>query len=153
MSFLTQQSVPEIFQNNLSRYQPLAQFIQDTMRGESAFTPGERELIAAYVSSLNACNYCYDAHKAIAADLNVAPDLLAAILQDIATAPIERQLRPVFDLVKKLTLTPSKITQADLNAVIAAGWNKRAVEDAIAVCSLFNLMNRLVSGFGLEQPS
>ena len=153
MPFFPQQNVLEIFQHNISRYSPLTQFIQDVMRGESAFTPGERELMAAYVSGLNACDYCYGSHQAIAADLNVDPNLLEAILKDIATAPIEERLRPVFSLVQKLTLTPSKVTQADIDAVKTAGWNEQAIEDAIAVCSLFNLMNRLVNGFGLEQPN
>ena len=33
---------------------------------------------------------------------------------------------------------------------MAADWDEQAVEDAIAVCSLFNFLNRLVDGFGLE---
>ncbi|MEM7759389.1 MAG: peroxidase-related enzyme [Cyanobacteria bacterium P01_A01_bin.40] len=152
MPFFQQQNVLEIFQQNISRYSPFAQFVQNVMRGESAFTAGERELIAAYVSGLNSCDYCYGSHQAIAADLNVDPQLLEAILKDIATAPIEERLRPVFSLVQKLTLTPSKITQDDIDKVLKAGWDEQAVEDAIAVCSLFNFMNRLVNGFGLEQP-
>ena len=154
MSFFPQENILEIFQQNSSRYSPLTQFIQNVMRGESAFTSGERELIAAYVSGLNSCNYCSGSHQALAADLNVDPQLLEAIiLKDIATAPIDERLRPVFALVQKLTLTPSKTTQADIDRVLTAGWEQQAVEDAIAVCSLLNLMNRLVDGFGLEQPS
>ncbi len=126
-------------------------------------------MIAAYVSGLNACDYCYGSHQAIAADLNVEPKLLEAILKDIVTAPIEDPLRPVFTLVHKLTLNPSKTTQADIDAVFAAGWDEQAIEDAIAtattegltqcqrkpiaVCSLFNFMNRFVDGYGLEQPN
>ena len=153
MPFFSQENVLEIFQQNTSRYSLLTQYIQNVMRGESAFTPGERELIAAYVSGLNSCDYCSGSHQALAADLNVDPQLLEAILKDIATAPIEERLRPVFALVRKLTLTPSKTTQADIDRVLTAGWQQQAVEDAIAVCSLLNLMNRLVDGFGLKQPN
>ncbi len=152
MPYLPQQNLMEVFSQNPKRYSPLTQFSQNVMRGESAFTAGERELIAAYVSSLNACNYCFGSHQAIATDLNVDPQLLEAIINDIATAPIEERLRPVFALVKKLTQTPSKTTQADIDAVLAASWDKQAIEDAIAICSLFNLMNRLVDGFGFESP-
>ncbi len=45
MPFFQHQNVLEIFQQNPSRYLPLTQFIQNVMRGESAFTAGERELI------------------------------------------------------------------------------------------------------------
>ena len=153
MSFFQQPNLLAIFQQNPNRYLPLTQLIHNIMRGESAFTAGERELIAAYVSGLNACDYCYGSHQAIAADLNVEPKLLEAILTDITTAPIEERLRPVFALVHKLTLNSSKIAQADIDAVLAAGWDEKAVEDAISVCSLFNFMNRFVDGYGLEQPN
>ncbi len=34
-------------------------------------------------------------------------------------------------------------------AVLAAGWEEQALHDAVAVCGLFNLMNRLVEGLGI----
>lgn len=142
----------ETFLFRSSRYLPLAQFIQNVMRGESPFTAGEQELIAAYVSGLNAGDYCYGSHQAIATDLNVEPKLLEAILKDIKTAPIKKSLRPVFNLVHRLTVDPSKTTQAGIDAVLAAGWDEQAVEDTIAVCPLFNFMNRFVDGYRLEQP-
>ena len=152
MPFLPQQSLIELFNHNPKRYSPLVELVQNLMRGESALTAAERELIAAYVSSLNACNFCCGTHQAIAADLNVNPQLLEAMVNDLSTAPIKEALRPVFALVKKLTQTPSQTTQADIDAVLASGWDKQAVEDVIAVSSLFNLMNRLVNGFGFESP-
>ncbi|NET40383.1 MAG: peroxidase-related enzyme [Cyanothece sp. SIO1E1] len=153
MPFFSHQAVPDIFQANPNRYSALAQFIQTVMRGESAFSPGERELIAAYVSGLNACQYCYGSHQAIATDLGIDPQLLEAVLQDLATAPIDARLRPVLALVQKLTLTPGKVTQADIDAVTQAGWQARAIQDAIEVCALFSLMNRIVDGYGLETPA
>lgn len=123
------------------------------MRGESAFTAAQRELMAAYISGLNACKYCHGSHQAIAIDLNIDPKLLEAILTDLATAPMEERLRPVFNFVHKLTLYPSKITQIDIDAILQAGWDEKAIEDVIGVCSLFNLMNRLVDGYGLETPN
>ncbi|MGK7945758.1 MAG: carboxymuconolactone decarboxylase family protein [Microcystaceae cyanobacterium] len=152
MPFLKQQSIVEIFSTNPNRYSPLIQLTQNIMQGESPFTLGERELIAAYVSGLNACHFCYNAHQAIATSLNVDPNLLDALINDIKTAPIEERFYPVFVFVSKLTLTPSKITPTDIDDILAAGWDEQAVEDAIAVCFLFNLMNRLVHGFGLESP-
>ena len=153
MAFFKHQNVLEIFQHDPNRYSPITQFIQTVMRGESAFSAGERELIAAYVSGLNACDFCYGSHQAIAADLDVDPKLLEAILTDITTAPIEERLRPIFAFVHKVTLNPSKTTQADVDAMLEAGWDEQAIEDALGVCALFNFMNRLVDGYGLELPN
>ena len=36
---------------------PHSEHTQEAMRGESAWTVGERELFAAYVSRLNACHF------------------------------------------------------------------------------------------------
>ena len=153
MPFFDYKTVLDIFQQNPNRYSALVEFIQTVMRGESALTAGERELIAAYVSGLNACDYCYGSHQAIATELNVDPKLLEAILTDVATAPIEERLSPVFALVRKLTLNPSKTIQADVDAILEAGWNEQAIEDVICVCALFNFMNRFVNGYGLELPN
>jgi alkylhydroperoxidase family enzyme len=59
-------------------------------------------------------------------------------------------MRPVLAFVRKLTLSPDKITAVDVDAIFAAGWDDRALHDAVAICGLFNLMNRLVNGLGVE---
>ena len=52
--------------------------------------------------------------------------------------------------IRKLTLTPSKMASEDAASVFAAGWDDRALHDAVSICALFNLMNRLVQGLGIE---
>lgn len=42
-----------------------------------------------------------------------------------------------------------RITRSDADAVLSAGWSEKALHDAVSVCGLFNLMNRLVSGLGI----
>jgi hypothetical protein len=56
----------------------------------------------------------------------------------------------VLRYVKKLTLTPSRMTRADADAVFAAGWDERALGDAVAICALFNFYNRIVEGHGVR---
>lgn len=53
-------------------------------------------------------------------------------------------MKPVFRLVLKLTRPPTRVGEADARAVFEAGWNEQALHDAVAVCALFNYMNRLV---------
>jgi hypothetical protein len=57
---------------------------------------------------------------------------------------------PVLHYIRKLTLTPTKMTQADADAVFAAGWSERALYDAVQICCLYNFMNRFVEGLGLS---
>src|SRR5215469_9828137 len=79
-----------------------------------------------------------------------APQTIDGLIQDLATAPIDSKLRPILAFVKKLTLTSTRMTQADADAVFAVGWDEAALHSAIAVCCLFNFMNRLVDGHGIE---
>jgi hypothetical protein len=59
-------------------------------------------------------------------------------------------MKPLLRYVGKLTLTPSRMIPADAEAVFQAGWDERALHDAVSVCALFNLMNRLVDGLGIQ---
>lgn len=67
----------------------------------------------------------------------------------MGTAPVAGPVKPLLRYGRKLTLTPAKMTPADAQAVLAAGWPEQALHDAVAVCGLFNLMNRLVEGLGI----
>jgi uncharacterized peroxidase-related enzyme len=131
-------------------YSHWARVSEAILRGPSPLTPAQRELIGAYVSSLNACQYCYGGHRAAAELFGIAPEAIDGLIHDLATAPVDSQLRPIFAFVKKLTLTPTRMTQADADAVFAAGWDEAALHSAIAVCCVFSFMNRLVDGHGIE---
>lgn len=49
-----------------------------------------------------------------------------------------------------MNLLPAKITPADSQMVFDAGWDEEALFEAIEVCGVFNLMNRLVEGGGVN---
>ncbi|MFN2477419.1 MAG: carboxymuconolactone decarboxylase family protein [Chthoniobacterales bacterium] len=156
MSFLRSLSpdagLLRVFQAFPELARPLIEYHEALLRGESPFSVGERELIAAYVSGLNACKYCHGVHSETAVALGVDPDLLNDLLVNSDTARVDERMRPVLTFVQKLTLTPWKIIQADADAVFNAGWDDRALHDAVSVCALFNLMNRLVDGLGIDAP-
>jgi uncharacterized peroxidase-related enzyme len=153
-SFLDESSgMRALVAHNLIRYGPIRELRQSIMRGSSPFSQGERELIAAFVSRLNHCRLCSHQHAALAAQLGVDVAILEGLLASIDGATISDRLKPIFRFVKKLTEEPGRITQADADAVFSVGWSEAALEDAIAVCALFNMVNRLADGHGLEAPS
>lgn len=129
---------------------PLLDYHEVVMRGPSPFTTGERELIAAYVSGLNACGYCHGVHSVTAEACGIAAGAAPAALADLDTAPVDDRMRPVLRYVGKLTRTPSEIGRADAEEVLAAGWDERALHYAVMVCALFNFMNRMVDGHGIS---
>jgi uncharacterized peroxidase-related enzyme len=140
----------DVFRAYPDAARPLLDYHEVLLRGPSPFTVAERELIAAYVSGLNACGYCHGVHSATALAFGVADGTLEALLADADTAPVDERLRPVLRYVRKLTETPSRVTPGDAEAVFAAGWDEQALHDAASICGLFNLMNRVVDGLGLR---
>src|SRR5262249_36054485 len=102
-----------VFKSYPQTARPLLDYHELVMRGPSPFTVAARELIAAYVSGVNACNYCHGVHTATAEAFGVPPGLLAAALADLDAAPVDERLRPVLRYVGKLTSTPSRMAQED----------------------------------------
>jgi uncharacterized peroxidase-related enzyme len=120
------------------------------MRGDSALSPGDRETIAAYVSHLNRCDYCYGGHSELAKNMGADPAIFEQIADDVDTLPVDEKMKPILRYAKILTIEPRKISQADADAVYAAGWDEQTLHDAILVVCRFNFMNRLTLGHGLD---
>ena len=129
---------------------PLLEYHDAVLRSDGALTIGQRELVAAYVSGLNACTFCMDSHVIYAHAFGIAPETVGALLADIDTAPVEDRMKPILRYVRKLTSLPSRIVEADVQAVLDAGWSEDALYEAIQTCALFNMMNRLVEGTGVD---
>jgi uncharacterized peroxidase-related enzyme len=131
---------------------PLLQFHEALMRSkDSPFTVAERELLAAYVSGvMNDCGYCVNIHRLVAQEFGVEEGLLERLLEDIDSPGIDEKMKPVFNYVKKLTLDPYKMVPGDTEAVFNAGWDERALYDALLICCTWNFMNRFVEGIGFE---
>ncbi len=139
----------DVFRARPEIYRALLDFHQALLRGPSPLSVADRELIAAYVSGLNACGYCHGVHQATARAFGVPEGTLTALLADVDSAPVAELMKPLLRYVAKLTLAPAQITPADAQAVLDAGWEEQALHDAVAVCGLFSLMNRLVDGLGI----
>jgi uncharacterized peroxidase-related enzyme len=147
-------SLIDVFKAFPETSKPLIEFHEVLLRGPSPFTAMERELIAAFVSGLNRCDYCHGVHAATAERMGVEAGLLPRIVQDGDLDGVDTKLRPVLALARKLTLSPDSVTKAEADAVLAAGWDDTALYYTVAVTALFNFMNRLVEGLGIElEPS
>jgi uncharacterized peroxidase-related enzyme len=143
----------QVFQAYPRTARPLLDYHEMVMRDPSPFTVAERELMAAYVSGLNECSYCHGVHTATAEAFGLPVGVLEAVVADVDTAPVDERIKPVLRFIGKLTRSPSRMTEADAEAVFSAGWDERALHDAVLVCALFNFMNRMVDGLGVRADS
>ncbi|MEL7342882.1 MAG: carboxymuconolactone decarboxylase family protein [Bacteroidota bacterium] len=142
--------IKDIILKDNARFQSLSLFSEKVLRGKSEFSVAERETMSAFVSALNRCTYCHNTHLEVAKRFGVDGTLIESLLADVDTAPVSEQMKPVYRYIKKLTLSPSKMVQADAGSVFAVGWSEQALTDAVCVCALFNLYNRLLDGHGIK---
>jgi len=74
------------------------------------------------------------------------------VLTDHGASPIRPALRATLDLLQKVTLAPAEVTSADVEAVRSEGVSDEAIEDALAVCACFNLIDRVADSLGFDLP-
>jgi alkylhydroperoxidase family enzyme len=119
----------------------------EAMRGPSAWSIGDRELMAAFVSQANECPFCVAAHSTTSGLWYRDSAKVAATLDDLDTAPIEEPLRATLRILGKLT-RENCIDADDVRAALAEGVSREQIEDALAVCLAFNITDRLANAFG-----
>lgn len=124
----------------------------EAMRGPSAWSVGDRELMAAFVAKNNECEWCTRAHAAVAEGAYGDRARVSRVLTDPETAPIEEPLRATLRMLRKLTREHA-VNADDMRAVLAAGVSREQIKDALAVCFAFDITTRLANTFGFVLAS
>jgi AhpD family alkylhydroperoxidase len=132
----------------LNRYRPdfygtpMGVVTQEAMRGPSAWSVGDRELMGASVSKMNECEVCMKTHATVAAMAYQDEAKVSVALSDPETAVIGEPLRATLRMLRKLTREHA-VDADDMCAVLAAGVSREQIEDSLAVCFTFNTVDRL----------
>jgi uncharacterized peroxidase-related enzyme len=130
-----------------------SELAEQLLRGDSPLTQGERELIAAYVSSLNQCRYCTGAHTAAAAHcLDGDYDLVEAVKLDPETAGVDDKMRALLRIAAKVQADARTVTAQDVAAAREAGADDEAIHDTVLVAAAFCMANRYVDGLAAIVP-
>lgn len=108
-----------------------------------------KEQIGMVVSGINSSSYCVALHMEILRNLGIEKPLGRKLATDHQNAPVEDKVKALFRFADKLTRKPYDITQADADAVIAAGWSEEALFECVMAVALFNMFNRVSIGLGL----
>ena len=143
-------TVPDILAMDPVAGIALTELTQQVMRGPSPLSEGERELIAAYVSGMNHCAYCYGVHKACAIAYGYDAALMETWLDDLQGCGLEARVIALLRVACVLTLAPSGMNAGLAKEMHDEGWNEKALHDVIAVTGLFNLYNRFLEGHGVH---
>jgi uncharacterized peroxidase-related enzyme len=132
---------------------PLNELVEVLLRGPSTLTPGERELIATYVSSLNDCYYCQTIHGAIAAaHLDGDEDLVRRVKADFQHADISEKLKALLIIAGKVQRSGRNVTADDVACARSLGATDLEIHDTVLISAAFCMYNRYVDGLATTQP-
>ena len=138
------------FSNDAEKARAIFSVAQEVLRETSVLSSADRELIAAFTSSLNQCKFCTGSHKVFALEQGADP----IELEEVTSGNyLSHRLAPVFNYLKTLTLNPSQLQQSQYDEVILAGFTEEELHDAILVCAAFNMYNRIVEGHFVQENS
>jgi uncharacterized peroxidase-related enzyme len=132
---------------------PLNELVDVLLRGPHTLTPGERELIAASVSSVNDCRYCQTIHGAVAAHhLGGAEGLVADVTRDFEHASISEKLKALLAIAAKTAAGGRHVTAADVDRARQHGASDLEIHDTVLIAAVFCMCNRYVDGLATWAP-
>jgi uncharacterized peroxidase-related enzyme len=131
---------------------PMGAWTQAAMRGPSMWSIGERELMAAMVAKWNSCPFCVGAHGAVAAK-TLQRSLVDAVFADYRSAPISALLKCALAFLEIMTQRPAELSVEHAKATLRSGVTAQALEDAIAVGTLFNIITRYANALNFAVSS
>ncbi len=133
--------------------EPLSELAEELLHGPHSLPPGERELIATYVSSLNDCYYCQTSHGAIAAaHLDGNQDLVRCVKENFHHAEISEKLKTLLVIAAKVQQGGKNVTAEDVASARRQGATDIEIHDAVLIAAVFCMCNRYVDGLATAQP-
>jgi uncharacterized peroxidase-related enzyme len=132
---------------------PLNELVDVLLRGPHTLSPGERELIATYVSARNDCQYCQTIHGAIAAHhLGGNETLVIDVKRAFEEAPISEKLKALLVIADKTSQGGKHVTEEDIARARRHGATDIEINDTVLITAVFCLCNRYVDGLATWMP-
>lgn len=111
---------------------PLNQLADVLLHAPNSLAPGERELIATYVSTPTDCYFCQTVHGAIAAaHLNDDEELVRRVKTDFQHSDISEKLKALLVIAGKVQKGGKHVTARDLEEARKAGASDVEIHDTV----------------------
>jgi uncharacterized peroxidase-related enzyme len=131
---------------------PMRELAHILLHEPGSLTPGERELIATYVSSQNDCYFCQTSHGAAAAAHLGNGEVVRQVKTDFTTAPVSPKLKALLAIAGKVQQGGKNVTPDDVEHARSLGATDLEIHDTVLIAAAFSMYNRYVDGLGTWQP-
>ena len=107
---------------------------------KTSFTPIEQQVVLLAVSAENGCEFCVGAHSFIARQMVKAPSPVVDALRARTTLPDPR-LNALATFTRKVVRERGRVSKADVDTFVAAGFTRAQVLETIMGVSIKTLSN------------
>jgi uncharacterized peroxidase-related enzyme len=128
---------------------PINELAEILLRNDNTLTRGERELIATYVSHLNDCFFCQNAHGGIAQHyLQCDMEFIDKVKIDYEAMPISDKMKSLLAIAASVQKGGKHVTAGQIEKAKACGATDKEIHDTVLISAVFCMCNRYVDGLG-----
>jgi uncharacterized peroxidase-related enzyme len=132
----------------------LSSLAHTLLHGPSQLSTGERELIASYVSDLNACEFCHESHSAAANfHFKDGGTIINSVKTDLNNAPVSEKMKALLSIAQKVQKSGREVTPDQIDRAKRAGASDEDIHDTVLIAAAFCMYNRYVDGLGTNLPA
>ena len=123
------------------------------LRSDNSLTRGERELIATYVSSLNDCFFCQNAHGGLAQHyLQCDMVYIDQVKADFQSTNLSPKLKALLSIAGSVQKGGKHVTPEQIETARNVGATDLEIHDTVLIAAAFCMFNRYVDGLGTWAP-
>ncbi len=132
---------------------PLSGLAEVLMRSENSLTRGERELIGTYVSALNDCFFCTNAHGGVAQHyLQCDIDFIDQVKSDFQSTQLSDKMKSLLWIAANVQKGGKHVTTEQIEKAKSLGITDIEIHDTVLIASMFCMFNRYVDGLDTWAP-
>jgi len=132
---------------------PMRELADILLHQANSLAPGERELIATYVSSRNCTTFCALSHGAAATNHLGDASVVEKVKSNFLAAPISTKLKALLTIAGKVQQDGKLVAESDVDAARMLGATDLEIHDTVLIAAAFSMYNRYVDGLGTVQPT
>lgn len=132
---------------------PMNELAEILLRSENSLTRGERELIGTYVSYLNDCFFCQNAHGGLAQHYYQCDiSTIDAIKADPERSDLSGKMKALLAVAASVQKGGKHVTPEQIVRAKEEGATDIEIHDTVLIAAAFCMFNRYVDGLGTWAP-
>jgi len=133
---------------------PLNDLAEVLLRSDNTLSRGDRELIATYVSYLNDCFFCQNAHGGLAQHyMQCDMNYIDGVKKDYLASDLPDKLKALLAIAASVQKGGKHVTSEQVDKARQLGATDREIHDTVLIAASFCMFNRYVDGLNTWAPT